>query len=76
MIVKEHFSGSNMSQLNSSVREDAQKDRLILSKMGVRTKIGRNSGEVDQGMWSEGVYLINKVLHSSNLSKVLYLSSK
>ena len=65
-----------MSQVSSSVREDAQKDRLILNKMEVITKIGRDLGEVKQGMWSEGVYLINKVLHWSNLSKVLYLSSK
>ena len=76
MTVKEHFSGSKMSQVSLSVREDAQKDRLILNKMEVRTKIRRDLGEVRQGMWSEGVYLINKVLHWSNLSKVLYLSSK
>ena len=76
MTVKEHFSGSKMGQVSLSVREDAQKDRLILNKMEVRTKIGRDLEEVKQDMWSEGVYLINKVLHWSNLSKVLYLSSK
>ena len=65
-----------MGQVSLSVREDAQKDRLILNKMEVRTKIGRDLEEVKQDMWSEGVYLINKVLHWSNLSKVLYLSSK